>query len=170
MAAYRVFEFPNAMPEQVQDGRNVELIRDGFSVLVLLFPVLWLLWNRVWLGFAIYVVFLLIFVLASELINPLIGFFLNSLLGLYLAFEGTNWRAKKYLRNGWQEVDVVLASNYEEAEMRAFANRDDSVVHEVPEHQEQILSKRISQALKRPPSKTKSVIGSFPSPSTRSRS
>ena len=167
MAAYRVFEFPNAMPEQVQDGRNVELIRDGFSFLVLLFPALWLLWNRVWFGFAIYVVFLLTFVLASELINPLIGFFLNSLLGFYLAFEGTNWRAKKYLKNGWQEVDVVLAGNYEEAEMRAFANRIDDVVEEKPEP---ILPNRISQVLKRPPSKTKPVIGSFPSPSTRPRS
>ena len=167
MAAYRVFEFPNAMPEQVQDGRNVELIRDGFSFLVLLFPALWLLWNRVWFGFAIYVVFLLTFVLASELINPLIGFFLNSLLGLYLAFEGTNWRAKKYLRNGWQEVDVVLASNYEEAEMRAFANREDGV----PQNEvEPILPKRMPQALIRKPSKIKPVIGSFPSPSTRPRS
>ena len=167
MAAYRVFEFPNAMPEQVQDGRNVELIRDGFSFLVLFFPALWLLWNRVWFGFAIYVVFLLAFVLASELINPLIGFFLNSLLGLYLAFEGTNWRAKKYLSNGWQEVDVVLASNYEEAEMRAFANRADHGVEQMPEP---VPSKPISQVLKRPLSKTKPVIGSFPSPSTRPRS
>lgn len=167
MAAYRVFEFPNAMPEQVQDGRNVELIRDGFSFLVLLFPALWLLWNRVWFGFAIYVVFILAFVLASELVNPLIGVFLNSLLGLYLAFEGTNWRAKKYLKNGWQEVDVVLGSNYEEAEMRAFANRTDDVVEEKPEP---ILPNRISQVLKRPRSKTKTVIGSFPSPSTRPRS
>ena len=167
MAAYRVFEFPNAMPEQVQDGRNVELIRDGFSFLVLLFPVLWLLWNRVWFGFAIYVVFILAFVLASELINPLIGFFLNSLLGLYLGFEGTNWRAKKYLGNGWQEVDVVLASNYEEAEMRAFANRAGGSTQI---EAEPAALKRTPQAVKRPPAKTKSVIGSFPSPSTRPRS
>jgi len=167
MAAYRVFEFPNAMPEKVQDGRNVELIRDGFSFLVLFFPALWLLWNRVWFGFAIYVVLILVFVLASELINPLIGVFLNSLLGLYLGFEGTNWRAKKYLANGWQEVDVVLASDYEEAEIRVFANHEDDVVDEKPEP---ALSKRTPQAVKRPPAKTKPVIGSFPSPSTRPRS
>ncbi|MEP1443995.1 MAG: DUF2628 domain-containing protein [Hyphomicrobiales bacterium] len=167
MAAYRVFEFPNAMPEQVQDGRNVELIRDGFSFLVFFFPALWLLWNRVWLGFAIYVVFILAFILASELINPLIGFFLNSLLGFYLALEGTNWRAKKYLSNGWQEVDFVLASNYEEAEMRAFANRGGSSLQtEV----EPVPTKRIPQVLKKQPVKTKTVIGSFPSPSTRPRS
>ena len=167
MAAYRVFEFPNAMPEQVQDGRNVELIRDGFSFLAVLFPAVWLLWNRVWFGFSFYVALILVFILASELINPLIGVFLNSLLGLYLGFEGTNWRAKKYLGNGWQEVDVVLASNYEEAEMRAFANRDD----DLPQQQvEPVAVKRISQVLKRPPAKTKSVIGSFPSPSIRSRS
>jgi len=167
MAAYRVFEFPNAMPEKVQDGRNVELIRDGFSVLALLFPALWLLWNRVWFGFAIYVVLILVFVLTSELINPLIGVFLNSLLGLYLGFEGTNWRAKKYLSNGWQEVDVVLASDYEEAEIRVFANREDDVVDEKPEP---ALPKRTPQAPKRMPTKTKPVIGSFPSPSTRPRS
>ena len=167
MAAYRVFEFPNAMPEQVQDGRNVELIRDGFSFLAVLFPVVWLLWNRVWFGFAIYVVFILVFILASELINPLIGVLLNSLLGFYLGFEGTNWRAKKYLGNGWQEVDVVLASNYEEAEMRAFANRSDSI----PQKQvDPVVAKRTPQVMKRPSAKTKSVIGSFPSPSTRPRS
>ena len=111
--------------------------------------------------------FILAFVLASELVNPLIGLFLNSLLGLYLAFEGTNWRAKKYLSNGWQEVDVVLASNYEEAEMRAFAHRED----DVPQNEvEPTAPKRMPQALKRPPSKTKPVIGSFPSPLTRPRS
>ena len=167
MAAYRVFEFPNAMPEQVQDGRNVELIRDGFSFLVLLFPALWLLWNRVWFGFAIYIVFILAFVLASELINPLIGLFLNSLLGLYLAFEGTNWRANKYLRNGWQEVDVVLASNYEEAEMRAFANRD-GVLPQMEAVPAAIM--QTPKVPKRQPVKTRSVIGSFPSPTVRPRS
>ena len=167
MAAYRVFEFPNAMPEQVQDGRNVELIRDGFSFLAVLFPAVWLLWNRVWFGFALYAALILVFILASELINPLIGVFLNSLLGLYLGFEGTNWRAKKYLGNGWQEVDVVLASNYEEAEMRAFANRvgGPSQIEAEP-----AATKRTPRAVKRPPAKTKSVIGSFPSPSTRPRS
>ena len=167
MAAYRVFEFPNAMPEQVQDGRNVELIRDGFSFLAVLFPAVWLLWNRVWFGFGFYVALILVFILASELINPLIGVFLNSLLGLYLGFEGTNWRAKKYLGNGWQEVDVVLASNYEEAEMWAFANRDGA-----PPQMETVPAAIIQtpKAPKRQPVKTRSVIGSFPSPSVRPRS
>lgn len=158
MAAYRVFEFPDALPEHVADGRNVELVRDGFSFFALLVPPIWLWRNKVWFGFFIYIAFALAIVLMSELINPLIGVLLNNLLGLYLGFEGTNWKAKEYLSNGWNEVDLVLAGDDEEAEMYAFARRGAAIT---PVETKPTPGLLFEPPKRRQPVKTRTVIGGF---------
>ncbi|MEO1066758.1 MAG: DUF2628 domain-containing protein, partial [Pseudomonadota bacterium] len=133
MATYRVFKFTDALPEAVENGDNIRIVRDGFSVLALVFPLLWLLWHRLWIGVLAYLVIAAAFIAVSELVNPLIGFALNSLFGLYLGFEATNWQTMTLTRNGWKEVDVVLASDGEEAEMRALGRQRNEGRDDTPE-------------------------------------
>ena len=47
MAIYVVMEPPAARPNEASDG--AVFMRDGFSLLALLVPPLWLLWHRLWI-------------------------------------------------------------------------------------------------------------------------
>lgn len=163
MATYRVFEFPNALAQAVADGDNVRLVRDGFSVLALLFPVLWLLWHRLWLELVVYIIFLTAFSLSQ----PVLGIVMNALLGLYVAFEGTNFLASKLTYHGWNEVDLVLAGNVEEAEARAFSRR--TLPAKAPVHVKPDARPVVSPPV-RPLQKKRQVIGTFSNTPSGSRS
>lgn len=128
MASYRVFRFSDPLPQAVASGHDIAIIRDGFSTFALIFPVLWLLWYRLWFGFLAYLAVLTAFVASSEWMILVIGGLLNSLFGLYLGIDGANWRAWKFLKNGWQEIDVVIAGDMEEAEMRVFSISEPDVI------------------------------------------
>lgn len=120
MATYRVFEFKDALPDAIERGDNIRLVREGFSIWPVFFPFLWLLWHRLWVGLLVFVALTAGFFLLSDVTNPFLGILLSNLFGFFLAIEGTNWQAKKLEGNGWQEINVVLAGDLEEAEHKAF--------------------------------------------------
>lgn len=163
MATFRVFEFPNAMREKTISGENIRLIPDGFSFLALIFPFIWLFWHRLWLALGVYLVLVSLFVVMSDWINPFLGFFLNSLVGLYIGFEGNNWRTSKLVYNGWEEVDVILASNVLEAELRFFDRRSENTSAQdfSDDGPESTLSPSSAVRPRRAPQQ-RSVIGGFP--------
>lgn len=171
MASYRVFEFPGALPTRKAAGEDVRFVRDGFSFAALVFPSIWLLWHRLWMSFAFFVLLMASFIFVADTISPVLGVFLNALVGFYLGFEGTNLKSVKLKNAGWHEVDVIVASDEEEAEVRYFSNRLRTVssdeVNAAP------VTTATAQRFIKPfssPSKNRQIIGGFPSSPAGSRS
>jgi hypothetical protein len=118
---YLVFE-PQAGNRTPEEAERVVFLREKFSWPAFAFGPLWLLWNRLWLGFA--------FWLGAE---ALIGAAVTALQlehfyaalalavpSLILAFEATLLRQHKLLASGYREAGVVMADDIESAERRFF--------------------------------------------------
>lgn len=133
MAIYSVLE----PPETGDTGfEKAVVIRDGFSVVALIAPLLWFLWHRMWLEA------LVIFIVSTGLgvlsmipgleAAPAVGI----LVSLFVGLEARNLRAGSFRRRGWKDWGVVAASSYKEAELRymteALANRSESHSAAVP--------------------------------------
>lgn len=122
MAQFVVLE-----PVDSQDSEKTVFVRDGFHVLALILPFLWLLMQRLWFeAFAVLGVSVLLGLAGSSLgisnAVPLISL----LLSLFVALEGPNWKIAKLRRQGFAEQAVIDAANLEEAEIRYFHGRKET--------------------------------------------
>ncbi len=93
------------------------LIRDGFSMLAAILPLIWFLWHRMWLEALVFVVAGLVIAGLGSLIEP--TFFptaLSLLLAIFIGLEAQALRAAALRRRGWHEWGVVEGANREEAE------------------------------------------------------
>jgi hypothetical protein len=104
MTAYLVLASPGA---QIPDERSV-VIADRFAPFAFVAPVIWLLFNRLWLeAFAAILVMAVATGLASTAGQPALGIALDLALSLITALEGRNWRAAALQRRSWRLVDVI---------------------------------------------------------------
>lgn len=104
MTAFLVLASPGA---QIPDERSV-VIADRFAPLAIIAPVIWLLFNRLWLeAFAAFLVMAAATGLASAAGQPALGIALDLALSVITALEGRNWRAAALQRRGWRLVDVI---------------------------------------------------------------
>ena len=104
MTAYLVLASPGA---QIPDERSV-VIADRFAPIAFFVPVIWLLFNRLWLeAIAAALVMAGATMLSGSLGQPALGLALSLALSLITALEGRGWRAAALQRRGWRLVDVV---------------------------------------------------------------
>ncbi|NKC21770.1 DUF2628 domain-containing protein [Ochrobactrum oryzae] len=122
MAQFVVLE-----PEDTQNLEQAVFVRDGFHVLALVLPFVWLLTQRLWFeAFAVLGITILLglagtyFGIADAV--PL----LTLLVSLFVALEGVNWKIAKLRRQGFVEKAVIDASDLEEAEIRYFYGLEDA--------------------------------------------
>lgn len=112
MSSYLVFARPGApVPDE-----GSALVADRFAPWAFAFPVLWLLFNRLWIEAAI--VFALSLASAMMIANPTLfwpGLALGVALSAITAMEGRNWRAAALVRRGWQMVDLLEADDADTA-------------------------------------------------------
>lgn len=112
MTAYLVLASPGA---QIPDERSV-VIADRFAPWALIAPVIWLLFNRLWLeALAAVLVMAVATYLAGSAGQPALGIALDLALSLLTALEGRNWRASALQRRGWRLVDVIETDDAEVA-------------------------------------------------------
>jgi len=102
-------------------------VRDGFHVLGLLVPFVWLLAQRLWFeAFAVLGVTILLGLVATHFgidgAVPLLTLFMS----IFVALEGVNWKIAKLRRQGFVEKAVIDASDLEEAEIRYFHGLEDA--------------------------------------------
>lgn len=99
-------------------------VRDGFHVLALVLPFVWLLFQRLWFeAFAVLGV--------SLLLGLAGGFFgighavplLSLLVGLFVALEGPQWKIARLVRKGFRICAALEAADLDEAEIRYFTGR-----------------------------------------------
>ncbi|WP_340159317.1 DUF2628 domain-containing protein [uncultured Hoeflea sp.] len=104
MTAYLVLASPGA---QIPDERSV-VIADRFAPIAFFVPVIWLLFNRLWLeAIAAALVMAGATMLSGSLGQPALGLALSLALSLITALEGRGWRAAALQRRGWRLVDVI---------------------------------------------------------------
>ena len=104
MTAYLVLASPGA---KIPDERSV-VIADRFAPLAFIAPVIWLLFNRLWLeALAALLVTAVASALAGAAGQPALGIALNLALSLLTALEGRYWRSAALQRRGWRLVDVI---------------------------------------------------------------
>jgi Protein of unknown function (DUF2628) len=122
MAVYTVHEPPWHRGDSDSDPARFAFVRDGFYWSAFFFPVLWMLWHRLWLvliGFVVLVaaVAVALAVLgASAWASATVGLLLAILLGI----EASTLRRWTLTRRGWSQLGVVVADDRELAERRFF--------------------------------------------------
>lgn len=112
MSSYLVFARPDA---SVPDEGSV-IVADRFAPWAFAFPVLWLLFNRLWIETAIASVVSVAY--AMMIANPALfwpGLAIGVALSAITAMEGRNWRTAALVRRGWQMVDLIEADDADTA-------------------------------------------------------
>lgn len=124
MAQFVILEPTEASSKRKRGGTNVEhsvFVRDGFHVLALVLPFVWLLAQRLWFeAFAILGVTALLGFAGSYFGIAEAVPLLTLIVSLFVAFEGANWKITKLKRQGYIERTAIDASDLDEAEIRYF--------------------------------------------------
>jgi voltage-gated potassium channel Kch len=167
MPTYTVHEPPPRNGERASAPERFVFVRDGFYVWAFLLTPLWLLWRRLWLAFAIYLVVNFVLGAGVKLIGaPDVVIFLASLLvALLIGLEASSiWRRKLSWKK-WKMLGFVVGEDAEAAEQRFFAEwtKRAGATPAVPPAPSQ---PSYSAPVRRGPPSSTDVIGLFPEPET----
>jgi hypothetical protein len=120
VASFVVLEPPRAAGGE--PGEETVFLRDGFSFLAVIVPVIWLLWHRLWLEAVCTLAAALVIAVAGQVAGfGLFGTMLSLLVSFYVAIEGNGMRLARYRRLGWREMALIDADNRHDAEARYFS-------------------------------------------------
>ncbi|NNJ74392.1 MAG: DUF2628 domain-containing protein [Anderseniella sp.] len=126
MLTYTVHSKPDALaPDQIDNGKGVVFVKDGFSWPAFFIPVFWMLWYRLWLPLVGYLGIVALTIAAGYLFSwpdNLAGA-MGLLANLFFGLEGNNYRRRALAKRGFDEVADIVADNGEEASYRFFAAR-----------------------------------------------
>lgn len=102
--------------------QKIELVRDGFRIPALIFSIFWLLWHRLWLVSLIVIATYTIFfsLIYYFQLHPLSVLLIESLIGFFLALEGSSLHRWTLARQNMPVCDVVIADNETDAEAKAI--------------------------------------------------
>lgn len=126
MAIYVVMEPPAANAEEA--SMRAVMVRDGFSFIAFIAPLVWLLWHRLWIEGVLFFAAGIGLVAAGEVFGqPVLGAVLSFLLSLYVGLEGAALRLGALRRRGWREWGAVEAGSVAEAEIRYLAGEQDDL-------------------------------------------
>ena len=81
-------------------------------------PPIWLIWHRLWWGFAIYIAYLTILFLLALTAWKLAAILLTAIPGIYLFLEGHELVRQRYENKGWWQIGVVQGNTEEDAILR----------------------------------------------------
>jgi len=123
MTRFVVMDPPSRRP-----AAETVFVRDRFSWLALLFPFVWLLWNRLWLATIGFVAASAAVAFAFRAFGS--GYTQFAILALcaLVALEGPAWRLAKLRRLGYTEAAILNADSLDDAE-RIYA---DGAANEAP--------------------------------------
>jgi len=126
MAIYVVMEPPAANAEEA--SMRAVMVRDGFSFIAFIAPLVWLLWHRLWIEAILLVAASVVLMVAGEMLDhAFVGAALSFLLSLYVGLEGAALRLGALRRRGWREWGAVEAGSVAEAEIRYLAGEQDDL-------------------------------------------
>jgi hypothetical protein len=167
VTVYSVYEPPDKAPEVLTRAEALAFVKEGFSWPALLVPGLWLLYQRMWLEFVLFVV---LFVVLGWLLGQsdqgqaLFGWISLGIVVLFAA-EANDLRRAALERRGWREVGVAIGQSREAAEFSFFrswlpeqerSSRERPLVTDAPRQTEVPPRKSGGES--------EEVIGLFPQP------
>jgi len=122
MSVYTVHEPPLRAADASADPQRFVFVRDGFSLWAFLLTPLWMIWHRLWLVLALYLLLSAAIETALRLLSgsasmiALIGILISLLIGL----EASTLRRFTLKRRRWKTVGIVSGDKIEDAERRFF--------------------------------------------------
>ncbi len=123
MPTYTVHAPPPRQGEAASAPERFVFVRDGFHFWAFLLTPFWLLWRRLWLAFALYLLASIVLAVALRLIGA--GLTVQFLAGLFFAlligFEASTLRRRKLAWRRWTMLGFVIGEDIEMAERRFFA-------------------------------------------------
>ena len=120
MSSYLVLEKPARGAAEA----DFVVLRDRFSWLAFLFPLLWALFNRLWIeALGILALTLVLGVLGETTLLASVAPFLALAFMLLFGLEASTIRAMALRRRGYADWGVVEADNSADAEIRYLAER-----------------------------------------------
>jgi hypothetical protein len=130
MRVYSVHEPPVRGLDPLPDAERFIFVRDGFYFRAFLFAPLWMLWHRMWLVLAGYLILSAVLETALVLVGatPADVMVVALLISFLVGLEASTLRRFTLNRRGWKNVGIVSGANLEDAERRFF----ETWVHELP--------------------------------------
>ncbi len=147
---------PPPSGNQTADAEQVAFVKEGFCWPALFFSAFWLLWHRMWLVLAGYIVIEVLLVIAGALIGGPIGGVLSLLFTVLFALEANGLRRWTLERNGWTLAGVVSGAGLAECETRFFQQWVQAEAHRVP--------RPLPAETRRAQAPKDDVLGLFPAP------
>jgi hypothetical protein len=138
---------------------RVVVLREKFSWPALFFAPFWLLWHGLWVGFFGWVLVGCVIAALAIALDLDTRAAVPALLlpNFLLAFEASELRRRKLLRQGFREAGVIVADDLEAAERRYFAASDAQPEAGVPPSSASVPTAPSSNA----------IVGLFPEPGAR---
>jgi hypothetical protein len=111
-------------PDGDHSDEQAVFIRDGFSLLALIVPVIWLLWHRLWFAAALLLLVSVGLAAAFDTLPQWSLVFAAASLALswFVALEGNAMRITKKERQDWQLREIIEAQNAATAEEIYFSS------------------------------------------------
>lgn len=127
MAIYSVYLPPESGNDAALSSSSAERIAflsDDKALLALIVPVVWLIWQRLWLALAVYALVMVVIMVLAQSGYGTISSLLSVLPGIYLLIEGREMIRRRYERQGWNFDGVIEAGDEETAELRYFSKAE----------------------------------------------
>src|SRR3712207_238833 len=123
MKTFTLHVAADALPGDPEPLDRAVLVRDGFSWGAFFFTALWFFAHRLWLAGLGVLVLLVAFNLglAALGLRPGAAFLAQLLLSVLIGLEANSLRRWTLSRRGRPAIDVVTASDHDDAETKAFA-------------------------------------------------
>ncbi len=165
MRVYSVHEPPVRGPNPLPDAERFIFVRDGFHFRAFLFAPLWMIWHRMWLVLAGYLIVsavletALVALGASAMDVSVVALLILLLVGL----EASTLRRFSLNRRGWRNVGIISGDDLEDAERRFF----EAWVHQLPS--QPVTAAPAAPGPATPPRMPQGsdVVGLFPEPGAR---
>jgi hypothetical protein len=165
MPTYTVHQPPPRQGEAASAPERFVFVRDGFHFWAFVLAPVWLLWRRLWLAFAIYLVVSILLGTGLLLLGlpSSVQFLAGLLIELLIGFEaGSIWRWK-LTRRGWRMLGFVVGEDAEMAERRFYAEWTKRA-DEAPVTPPAAPEPRYAAPVRRGTPSPSDVIGLFPEP------
>jgi hypothetical protein len=119
---YLVYEPPNPPEEPIKRAERMVFVREGFSWMAFLFTPFWLLFNRMWLAFFLYVIAMMALSAAFVAADLDQHWLTIASLAVHLAigFEAGSLRRWSLERRRWRMLGAVVGPSLFECERRFF--------------------------------------------------
>jgi hypothetical protein len=159
MRAYTV----HAPPEAPAAPERFAFVKDGFSWPALFVPIIWILWQRLWLTLMGYVIFVLVVAWIELLVGTGYAMLVGLLGSILFALEANNICRLSLDRRGWRDLGSSFGQNLDEAEIRFFQKWVEGGSRVQPAERREAIARTTFQPT-RASDADEPILGLFPEP------